>query len=86
MNDIAIETGVPLPPDRYFGPRPTKYPFPGMDVNDSFFVPVSDAEPLKLLRRRMRQSATWAGKRYAPAQFRSAAVEDGSGVRVWRIA
>lgn len=71
---FKIDTGIPLPPR---ATAPDRYPFPEMDVGDSFFVPE------EVLKRASVQAASLrAGKRYG-CKFSTRAVE--GGCRVWRI-
>lgn len=81
MNNIPIEHGIPVPvlqrkPSKGGkpGPEPT-YPFAGLDVSDSFFVP--DAT----IRRLSAAAAYW--QRKTGWKFKCRTVD--GGVRVWRI-
>jgi hypothetical protein len=64
---IGIEKGVPVP----HGHRTTKYPWPEMEIGDSFFAPTKSPNP------------TNAQKRYG-YKFTCRTVD--GGYRVWRIA
>ncbi|MEI7599672.1 MAG: hypothetical protein WCJ41_10150 [Aestuariivirga sp.] len=68
---IAITKGVPAPRGRR-----AKYPFPAMEIGDSFFAPGSSVIGIHGCARRHR-----------PMRFTCRSiVEDGvAGIRVWRI-
>lgn len=68
-----IEDNVPAP----CAPvgRPAKYPFPALNVGQSFFVPQGDRKTLSVCASRV---ATKLGRAFAVRQV------DG-GVRAWRI-
>jgi hypothetical protein len=69
---IAIDKGVPLPPDmRGSG----KYPWRIMEPGDSFFVPGADARKFSAQVTRMKE--------VTGRDFTSRPVE--GGVRVWRV-
>lgn len=86
MSTVSIDKAVPMPEGRRFGPRAARYPYADMELTDSFAVPYGEAndEERAVIARRMRQSATWANRRFAPNKFSVREVE--GGVRVWRIA
>lgn len=72
--DIKIEKGIPLPKQNG---RAVRYPFDGMEINDSFYVPG------------IKSSADIRGSiGYAMAKrgWKFACRKDGDGVRVWRTA
>lgn len=71
MSSIKIDKGVPVP-NSYA--KKHKYPFPELEVGDSFFVATS---PGKL------SSQAWAMGKRLKRKFTVRAVE--GGVRVWRI-
>jgi hypothetical protein len=79
---IKIEKDVAIPPVTRGAGAHGKYPYKKMEVGDSFTV--STDEPITIITRRLRQSAAWANKRYAPAKFSVRTTE--AGARVWRIA
>lgn len=72
----AIEKNVPAPPAAQSTRR---YPFPDMEVGDSFFVQTESART----NPRLRSCAALYGKRHGK-KFRVRSVDGGS--RVWRIA
>lgn len=72
-----LEVGIPVPHGR--SGMTAKYPYSVMDVGQSFFIPFTAEQPE---RKRMRQSATWATKRYTPKRFTVREVE--GGMRIWR--
>jgi hypothetical protein len=71
MSDkIKIETGIPIPTN--LPGAKMRYPWPAMQVGDSFFAP------------EMKSTSINTGK-YLPKKF-SARKQEGGGVIVWRIA
>jgi hypothetical protein len=70
--NVVIEKGIPLPGRE----RRKKYPFEGMEVGDSFFVP--DVSVMLLHAH---------ARRYMPRRFtcRTVVESDVKGIRVWRI-
>ena len=64
-------------------PQPLfRYPFEGMEVNDSFFV-ACDFEDRAVVANRVRSAAIQWGKRRG-LKFTARMVDD--GIRVWRVA
>lgn len=67
-----VEKNVPIPTDS----RAAKYPFGGMQVGDSFFVPVEDATYTSV-----------AGSAYGYARrhgMKMSVAKEDTGTRVWR--
>lgn len=84
---FIIEKNIPAPPPGRGRGASAGFPFADMtDVGDSFMVETSPdpeaATENKLLMRRVRQAALWAGRKYQPAKFTVRKVD--GGVRVWR--
>jgi hypothetical protein len=75
---FAIEKGVPIPPIVHPDHHATKYPWPVMELADSFFAP-ADAVKFSTLRTGISS----ANKRYAPKKWAVRRVE--GGARVWRV-
>lgn len=75
---FQIEKGAPAPKPRV---RYTSYPFPDMQVGDSFVVPCSDAEKRETQSRVV--GAAWRWSRRNGGKFTSRGVN--GGVRIWRI-
>lgn len=81
---MKIEKGVPMPvfPDgrtrRYETKAGGEYPFPQMEVGDSFVVPID--------RKGAVGVACNSYKKKHGKQFTTRKTEDGNFVRVWRIA
>lgn len=73
MSEIKIDKGVPLPEPKL--QRFKKYPWSGMEVGDSFFVP-GPVKPAHV------QLATIANQRLKPKRF--VARQENGGIRVWR--
>lgn len=82
-----VETGIPLPPP-YVRPRRVglkKYPWPDMEVGDSFFVPFTPEEPGTWVQNRVNASAVHWLKRYARTR-RFTTRQMAGGLRCWRTA
>ncbi len=81
---IEIEQGIPMPPPRKSGGGGgnQKYPWEGMQIGDSFFVPQPPGITLAKLQIRVNGSAAPAGKRLG-TRYTVRQVE--GGVRVWRV-
>ena len=74
---IKVESGIPVPArTSRQGGRPSIYPFAGLDVGDSFFIPGKTVKT-------MSQTASKAAKRLGIEVITRTV--DG-GVRVWRTA
>lgn len=72
---FQIESGVPLPNDSGIG-APRKYPFPSMQIGDSFLVATEKAA-----------NARAAAKMFARRQGVQFTVRKlDSGTRIWRVA
>jgi hypothetical protein len=77
---MEYEEGVPRPVRRVPKPRPFKYGFDGMKVNQSVTVSYGDEEPLVVYRRVAASAYGYArrsGKGFTVAKITG-------GVRVWR--
>lgn len=72
---MEIEKNIPIPRSHAEG---GKYPFPQMEIGDSFVVPAD--------RGRAATVACARQKRKHGKQFATRKTEDGKFVRVWRIA
>lgn len=72
--EFRIEKGVPLPPHSGDGTR--KYPFPQMEVGDSFPVPASRLSTI-------RAAATAYGIKH---RWKFSVLKHEGGFRCWRIA
>jgi hypothetical protein len=81
---INIDKDVAIPPVSRGCAAHGKYPYTKMEVGDSFAINADEGEDTIKVRNRLRQSAAWANRRYAPARFSVRATE--TGVRVWRTA
>ncbi|MBX3488902.1 hypothetical protein [Parvibaculum sp.] len=81
---IEIDKNIALPPLPQTFLR--LYPFPDMDVGDSFFLAGKAAERQRLRQRIRCAARRFAARRAAPDErrFTTRAVE--GGVRCWRIA
>lgn len=99
MSGIQVESGVPLQMD---WERNTtmgiRYPFAGMEVGDSFFIPVEDREERAKRRARVSVAANGFSQRLRNrggedrayiARVRTGEEPDEpnsvGGVRVWRV-
>ena len=68
---FKVESGVPTPPA---SGRKNKYPWAGMNVGDSFFVPDAPAST--------RSAASIRGKTHGEMYVTRS---ENGGVRVWRV-
>jgi hypothetical protein len=80
---FTIETGIPIPPPANRGPK-TQYPFDGMVPGDSFFVPCSEEEFVKVSNR-LTGAISRFRKLNPEAAFSVRRVDEESvnGIRVW---
>lgn len=83
---IEIEKGVPVPdPRTRIGNGNPKYPFRGLEIGDSFFVPLG-GEPNERVFGRLRVAARDNGSRlkrvFAVREWTNA--DSVEGIRVWR--
>lgn len=69
MSEFKIETGIPV--------KKNKYPFPEMDVGQSFFI-ATDLEARKI-RRAATAYGSRTGKKFSTRKIKG-------GYRCWRIA
>ena len=86
MVAFPVEKGIPIPPIRRNGGTPgggePKYPWPLMEVGDSFFVPTNSREEAILMNLKIGSSATTFMKKHG-VKFTARSLEN--GVRFWRI-
>lgn len=80
MAEFKIESGIPLPGDCGRG-RPRKYPFPDMEVGDSFFCEGSHSRTVQF---KAYKAAQEYAHRNPPMKFSGRLVE--GGIRIWRVA
>jgi hypothetical protein len=76
MSEFKLDTNVPMPTV-----NSNKYPFDGMDVGDSFFVPGGNA--VRRLRSAAAYHARQANVKYST---RVTTENDTDGARCWRVA
>lgn len=76
MTDIKIEKGIPIPQTRSKGT--SIYPFEGMEVGDSFFVPNKTRQQMDNACGHWRKAKGWK------FVIRYQEEGDGVGSRVWR--
>jgi len=74
MEQLQIESGIPIPPRRRKGGAQRVYPFGSMKVGDSFFVAGSASSP---------EAAAGLYARKHKMKFTARYVD--GGVRIWRI-
>ena len=80
MKIISIDKGIPIPKITR-GRKPTHgFPFEGMSIGDSFFVPGTDERD----RRKLASAASNLNKRGDCGRY-SVTKEEG-GYRCWRVA
>jgi hypothetical protein len=77
MNEIQIETDIPLPP---IIQRRKKYPFANMDIGDSFFAVVEEGLSKS---NKMASIRCCAHSQFSDRKYVCRAVIN--GVRCWRI-
>jgi hypothetical protein len=80
MEEYKIEKGIPVP-ERRFGVGKL-YPFDGMKVGDSFFIPCETKELQKSLISNVHASKKHRGEKLAHVKITCRKVE--GGVRCWR--
>lgn len=79
MFEIESDIPIPSPRIRYS----SKYPWDGMKVGDSFFVPApDDGATISVIRQRLTNGAWYQARRHGTTH-RIRRVPD--GVRVWRV-
>jgi hypothetical protein len=78
--EIKVESGIPIPSGS--GGRPNRYPFPDMEVGESFFTQGIKAGI------RARTAAAAYQRRHPPVTFRTAieVIDYKQGIRIWRTA
>ena len=76
---IKIDKGIPVPPRMPRGAR-SKYPFLGMEVGDSFFVP--GIKPRQISPRSCSARLRAEGAKFATRSVTENGVD---GTRVWRV-
>lgn len=74
MSKYKITKDVPIPTTAHSGRQATKYPFPDMEIGDSFFANIPS--------QKLSSAAINYGKRYG---MRFTVRKEGDGSRVWRI-
>lgn len=87
MSEFQIEAGVPIPPPSSGG-RAYKYPFAGMQIGDSFAIPLTgemhrkggDTAYVRLKNASKRYERLHGGS------FRVRTRRDENAVRCWRVA
>lgn len=81
LTELSIERGIPVPAHGG-GPNRRRFPFPDMEVGDSFLVPWRESE--SKTRSNISNAMAAYKLRHAPKDFTSRKTD--GGVRVWRIA
>lgn len=76
MSEFKIESGVPIPEGLGGTGRAFKYPWRGMKIGDSFFVPGGNRASLSACASRFRSFNK---------EFKFVAANEQDGVRVWRV-
>lgn len=83
-NSFKIESNVPLPAIPRGAPSsPVKYPWDGMKVGDSFFIPMLDKTLINLrsgLTIDLKKYTTQTGNKI---KITTRAIDN--GIRIWRI-
>lgn len=87
--DYKVEENVPMPPRGKSTGNPTgswpKYPFPLMNVGESFFVPCDFTVRSRRQGSLKTAALAWTEKRLLNWKFVTRSVEVPSGVRIWRV-
>lgn len=88
MSEFKIEKGIPMPAKvrtggRHAGYGRQRYPFPDMEIGDSFFVASSESLSQWQLSGRLGDAASSYARRRPGLTFTTR--YEASGVRVWRI-
>lgn len=87
MSEIKIEKGIPIPPPSNGGRAP-KYPFEGMEIGDSFTIPLTGIMHEKggdMAFNRVKGAAVrWMNKHGGEYRVRTRREE--GVVRCWRVA
>lgn len=73
MNQIKIDKGVPIPTSRWSGAK-RKYPFPDMEIGDSFFTDTKQ----ETVGSSVATYAKFNNKKFTTRS-------ENGGTRVWRI-
>jgi len=80
---MIIQKGVPLPGE---SKKRIKWPFSKMDVGDSFLAPWPEDATLACDKTAWHKRVCATSQGYKGRKFKTKAVPDEGGVRVWRIA
>ena len=88
IDDIKIDSDIPVPvgSDRRSGER--KYPLKLLNVGDSFFIPLEEGDDLKRMANRLSQARQTYQKRNEGVRLTQRMWEEKNtiGVRIWRVA
>ena len=82
---FRVERDIPIPPFKRKGNRHSgdpKYPWPLMEIGDSFLVEAEGRDAAVLAQLKVASSATWFAKKHGK-KFLSRTCEN--GVRWWRV-
>jgi Na+-translocating ferredoxin:NAD+ oxidoreductase RnfC subunit len=83
---LEIQKGVPMPEAEAKTRKNAKYPFKGMELNDSFLVPLKKDEDIEKAMVKVNANARRYGKDLN-ATFETRVVKEGEkvkGIGVWR--
>lgn len=79
MSEFVIEKNVPIPENAGHKGNHSPYPFAGMEIGDSFFVPCEKGRD----HRVSAAAANYARRKHAGKKFSTRRTS--TGVRCWRI-
>jgi len=79
---IEIRTGVPLPENGRGRGKACVYPFAGMAIGNSFWLPCNEGQSANALQRKVSNAARAWQRNHPPAKFATRQVDGGVGV--WR--
>ena len=81
---FALDKNVPIPDDGKSARR--IYPFPVMEVGDSFFIPAMPDGEWNRFYNRVAGAVFVANKKNSPKNFIFRRMANHSGIRIWRTA
>jgi hypothetical protein len=82
MTNFVIDKGIPLWEDKSNKNKNNKYPFPDMEIGDSFIF--SEIYSRELMNRSLSTARTWATYRKNGWKFEARKTDDDK-IRIWRV-
>jgi hypothetical protein len=83
---LEINRGVPIPPPPMGRGSPRLYPFPDMQIGDSFFIPAPSSSPDDLAKVAYRAYFAVSNWRRKHPETKFTVRRMGDRVGVWRVA